>query len=600
MPAAQVTKAVRENTEKLSREQAKRLNVGANVRSVYSCQNCGASIMVSDDTMADKCDFCGTSNTKAEFKGADFPQGIIPFYITRDEAVEIFRKWAAEKSNALINSFGGEIDNIKGYYLPYQMLRGPLRLSVGANDRKYTCGGYLDGIFVSQSKALSNNMLDLAEPFDISDFEPFDFSFVAGQKALFPDVSTEALQTRIVDETSNVYRPDLAATFNTAKLDVGPASDNFVNSLICNTVYLPMYVLKLEKHWLLINGQTGRIACGTPSHYYRSSHGFLKRDNEGELKRDFREFPQYRPKRPLFYKTVIVNGKEVEKAGIYSSEISWGFLQSRSEDVMFVVALFAICASLASGWHNPFLIALPLMLLGTLAYYFYRKKEARSNPRFLTVVPKYRDGGAGSDNERYINEYKDKRGFVFYASLMVLVLLAVSWGSYLFITKPFKPGHSHFIYPEEYDRIQKERFKDYRRRLNKQTLDQSDYFIGFMAKTVQTGGSLDKRFDKWADVEFTHLDGKTIRLRYNSSQYFVAPKKFLVCRNISSDNPAGGVWLMYSEFSIVSLKRFSKNYHLMRPFKKKGSFEILEDTLPEYRPYIERYAKAIGVELLDD
>ena len=64
-------------------------------KKVFDCQNCGAKFMVETDKVKVKCGFCGSTNVNVEAFEHQYikPVGIIPFYISREEAEERFTTW---------------------------------------------------------------------------------------------------------------------------------------------------------------------------------------------------------------------------------------------------------------------------------------------------------------------------------------------------------------------------------------------------------------------------------------------------------------------------------------------------------------------------
>ncbi len=443
MPAAEVTEKARKLNEAFDAEQKIRLTRSGSAHSLYKCRSCGASVMLAGNELMKTCSFCGTSVTKSHFSDAQFPQAVIPFYITRDEAVNIFAAWAERNWNVPQKAVKIKKvrDNLEGYYMPFKMVSGPLRLDFLAYDRKYTCGGYLDGIFISQSGNAPNLVLDAAEPFNTSDLVPFDFSYMAGHKALMPDIETEELNRRIAEEVSQQYQPYISKMFHVGDRPMVMSSSGDTREegqmLITNTVYLPMYIFNIDKYtWCVVNGQTGRVACGRNKNFQKSTHGFLKRRNDGALARVLHEFPQYRPQHPLFYKMVTgLDGKPREKAGLYSANIMKR--ASKFAKPCFVIgALYYTIVFFkdffGSGLAHPtevlmselhgIIIAVSLFALIILLSIHGWIKE----PEFEEVVPKYRYGGANGDSETYYSEKKRKREIITYSIVVVVFLTVVA------------------------------------------------------------------------------------------------------------------------------------------------------------------------------
>ena len=65
---------------------------------VFKCGNCGAETLLDQDKVADFCSFCGSSHIAITDNHAGIrPALVIPFQITKDEAVEKFKVWMKKK-----------------------------------------------------------------------------------------------------------------------------------------------------------------------------------------------------------------------------------------------------------------------------------------------------------------------------------------------------------------------------------------------------------------------------------------------------------------------------------------------------------------------
>ena len=91
-------------------------------KKVFDCQNCGAKFMVESDTVRVECGFCGSTNVNLEAYDHQYiqPVGIIPFYISRDEATRLFLKWIKKgwfHPNKLKKLT--EPEHLHGIYIPF-------------------------------------------------------------------------------------------------------------------------------------------------------------------------------------------------------------------------------------------------------------------------------------------------------------------------------------------------------------------------------------------------------------------------------------------------------------------------------------------------
>ena len=66
--------------------------------SSYVCQNCGAELMTDSTTTATECAYCGSpAILPQEIDAGVRPQKVVPFRITKEQAVEIFQKFFTGK-----------------------------------------------------------------------------------------------------------------------------------------------------------------------------------------------------------------------------------------------------------------------------------------------------------------------------------------------------------------------------------------------------------------------------------------------------------------------------------------------------------------------
>src|SRR5690625_999374 len=60
----------------------------------YQCESCGAVVITDKDTTATSCSFCGSPVVLADrLSGELAPAQVIPFTISKEQAMEAFQKW---------------------------------------------------------------------------------------------------------------------------------------------------------------------------------------------------------------------------------------------------------------------------------------------------------------------------------------------------------------------------------------------------------------------------------------------------------------------------------------------------------------------------
>jgi len=229
---------------------------------VHSCQNCGAQVLIPKGEAMGKCDFCGGKFARRAFgKSDELPEVIIPFVLTEEEARGKLAEWVRKNSRKEeAKTVSANIQNLRGYYLPYELIRGPVTAQVQRletfSDRKYNMGGFLNGIAVNTSKQFDNLVLDAMEPFEWTAAQPFEFAFIAGQRVKLSDVDGVALENRVLEEVQDSFRPEAEKALQTTGVMLKMQAGNILRL----PALLPVYVLSIGPVLAVVNGQTGRVA----------------------------------------------------------------------------------------------------------------------------------------------------------------------------------------------------------------------------------------------------------------------------------------------------------------------------------------------------
>ena len=89
---------------------------------------CGAEIVFDTGDAVANCAFCGRSLVRKAFVNAEnIPELIVPFSITNDEAKKILNDWCIKnKHKKEAKAISGKLADIKGFYLPYELVKPPL------------------------------------------------------------------------------------------------------------------------------------------------------------------------------------------------------------------------------------------------------------------------------------------------------------------------------------------------------------------------------------------------------------------------------------------------------------------------------------------
>lgn len=259
----------------------------------YHCENCGASVITEADTTATSCSFCGAGVVLIDrLSGELAPAKVIPFTISKDEAMAAFKKWC--KNGRLTPKrfmSGNRVKEITGMYVPFWMYDLNSKVKVHATGKKirtYTRGNYIytetkyydvfrdinldyAKVPVDASERLNDELMDKLEPYNYSDLKPFKTPYLAGYLAEKYNFTDEQLFSRVKSKIQRFIDSYVGSTIS------GYSSVHY-NRQDINTeqrksfyVLLPVWMVYYDhdkqEHTFAMNGQTGKVVGKPPISY---------------------------------------------------------------------------------------------------------------------------------------------------------------------------------------------------------------------------------------------------------------------------------------------------------------------------------------------
>ncbi len=235
-----------------------------------SCSGCGAEVVFEENEALSNCAFCGRSLVRTQYLNSNnMPESVVPFGITEQEARERLKDWCGKnRGKQEAKMLLPLIPELKGFYLPYEMVRGPVHMRVSRMDAEsvYRCEGFMEDTFVNCSRQLDNLLLDGMEPFDLKALKEFEFGYAAGHHVKIPDVGGKDLEQRICREVEDCYTPAVRKSLETKAVRIVAS----VESAVTMPVLLPVYYVCKGDLMAAVNGQTGKVSVRAlkDSHYY--------------------------------------------------------------------------------------------------------------------------------------------------------------------------------------------------------------------------------------------------------------------------------------------------------------------------------------------
>ncbi|MFJ7725284.1 TFIIB-type zinc ribbon-containing protein [Neobacillus sp. NPDC097160] len=256
----------------------------------YHCENCGAVLITEAETAATSCSFCGAGVVISErLSGLLAPRKVIPFTISKEEAVKAFQKWCRK---GLLTPKGfmtaDRIKSITGMYVPFWLFDLNSKVQVNATCTKvrtyeqgdyiYTETKYFDAfrdinldyvkIPVDASEKMNDDLMDKLEPYPYDQLKDFKTPYLAGYIAEKYNYTDEELLPRAKDKVSGYIESYISSTLT------GYHSVNVKNKQIdtrsvkSNYVLLPVWMVSYDynnaERTFAMNGQTGKIVGKPP------------------------------------------------------------------------------------------------------------------------------------------------------------------------------------------------------------------------------------------------------------------------------------------------------------------------------------------------
>ena len=256
----------------------------------YNCPSCGAELVCDESTAATSCPYCGNPTVvPGQFSGMLRPEFVIPFKLTKDDAVKALKKHYKGKP-FLPRTFtaGNHIEKIQGVYVPFWLFDGTAEGSAQYHctinhvhehgdteiteieHYRVTRAGSMafEKVPVDASSKMPDDHMDSIEPFDYADLKPFSTAYLPGFLADKYDVSVadsqERADTRCAGSLEEALRDtvvgygDVMQTGQNCKIKRGKV----------HYALLPVWLLDTKwkgKDFLFaMNGQTGKMAGDLP------------------------------------------------------------------------------------------------------------------------------------------------------------------------------------------------------------------------------------------------------------------------------------------------------------------------------------------------
>ena len=278
-------KKIEQIIQKETKNRNKKINVDA-----YHCENCGANIILGENTASTSCVYCkSTAIIKERLEGLYAPTRMITFKFSKEDAINKFKELC--KGRKLMPKDFDNLNNIQdmeGLYVPFWLYNCENKADLYANcqnsttwsDSRYihtktdyynvSVNGILNFSNVPNDAAsrFDDKVMHAIEPFDYSEFKEFNMSYLSGYisekyDVLVDDAYTKAKQR--IDDDSKKYLDNKITGYSFKKIK---QYDSVISLLTNEYVLLPVWVLNIKHkdkiYRFAMNGQTGKMVGEIP------------------------------------------------------------------------------------------------------------------------------------------------------------------------------------------------------------------------------------------------------------------------------------------------------------------------------------------------
>lgn len=258
---------------------------------VYSCPSCGAELICDQSTAATACPYCGNpAIVPGQFSGALRPDYILPFRLSKDDAVQALRAHYKGKP-FLPRSFtsANHIEQIQGVYVPFWLFDGGAEGAASyraSNTNVYETGDYeitetrhyhvvragslaFEKIPVDASSKMPDDHMDSIEPFDYAQLRPFSTAYLPGYLADKYDVTIDDSRDRADTRCRETLAQALRDTVTGYGACVTEREDIALRRGKVHYALLPVWMLSTKWNGqdllFAMNGQTGKLVGDLPT-----------------------------------------------------------------------------------------------------------------------------------------------------------------------------------------------------------------------------------------------------------------------------------------------------------------------------------------------
>lgn len=249
---------------------------------VYTCGSCGGEININGSEVSTKCIYCGSSSVVfSRISREKAPEFIIPFQVTRDQALNLIRHRFSHGMFIPKEVKNFEPTAVRGIYIPFWLVDAKhfesdivsTEVRKGKNHYEtyyFEKSGKLlvRNLPVDASLMLSDESSQRLEPFHFADIKIFDEDYLLGFYSNVSDIHVKDLNSAVHARVSEAFRQQVLESVQGSNQKVVFYNSETLIDRDLRYVLLPVwfvtYNFRGRHNTIMVNGQTGKLVCGIP------------------------------------------------------------------------------------------------------------------------------------------------------------------------------------------------------------------------------------------------------------------------------------------------------------------------------------------------
>lgn len=256
--------------------------------SQYFCTTCKSMHTKEDDKLSTRCPSCGATTIVKSSSGANYPDGIIPFKLSKDRAAEIFDAWISKRKFAPKDlKLMARAKKLSSVYVPVYNLNGVCASYYTATVKKVHTDSSTDTIFstvhtirdtevmpiknymVVANSVVEKRFVEKICTVNPSDIVPYSPDYLLGYSGADTNISihdaVDYLKRESHNSGENMIRHKLKEKYDEiVHLNVESNLQNLSFSHVYVPVFMNHYTYKGKSYHCYISGTNGETAGNSP------------------------------------------------------------------------------------------------------------------------------------------------------------------------------------------------------------------------------------------------------------------------------------------------------------------------------------------------